>query len=98
MDNIVVPAISAAGGGLTVAWFAKLLLNNWLTKHNEMATAFQEMSKEVAKFQVYVGFFEKEKDTTARTSAKIHLIEERLVSLEKEMRDLAREVRKRGAI
>lgn len=48
MNDVVVPAVSAIGGGVSVGWVAKVLLQNWFKRneenHDKAATQIQSMS------------------------------------------------------
>ncbi len=87
-SEIVVPAISAAGGGVGVAWLTRILIKSWLDKHDEMAKAVQQLTNEIGKLQVYIQNFQKTENVTVAHAEKMGAFEQRFRGIDERLQML----------
>ncbi len=90
--EIAVPAVSAAGGGLTVVWVAKVMLKNWLKKHDELGLAVQAAVTLLTRIDERVIQLLKTEERTREQDKSIAVLETRIDTVVKDLNGLGSRV------
>lgn len=99
-------AASAAGGGVTIGWIAKFLIQNWIKAHDSRADKIGEALEKVAaklgsiavelgKVEVRLGALETSAAKAGEFGEKIAILGTRLTTAERNLNGLGQKLRSR---
>lgn len=93
LADIVVPAASAAGGGLTVGWIAKLLIQNWLKKHEAMESSVGTMLIQLTRIEERVSTLQRAEERARDQGRDIAVIQKQIEEFREDLNGVGRKVR-----
>lgn len=93
MEEIIVPAVSAAGGGLTVGWIAKLMIQNWLKKHDDMAASVQTMMIQLTRIEERVSTLQRTEERTHAQDRILAVLQQQMSEFKDDLNGVGRKVR-----
>lgn len=96
-ESIAVPAVSAAGGGLTMAWVAKLMIQRWLLKndqnHEKWALSIQNILIQLTRIEERVSTLQRAEERTHEQDRTIAVLQAQLAELKEDLNGVGRKVR-----
>ncbi len=93
LSDIAVPAASAAGGAITTAWLAKVLIQNWLKKHDAMEVLLQTMLVQMTRIEERVSALQRAEERARDQGRDIAVIEKQLEEFRADLNGVGRKVR-----
>ena len=93
IEDIAVPALSAAGGGLTVGWVAKTLITNWLNKLDDMASALQSLIIQTTRIEERVSTLQRTEERTHAQDRILAIVQTKLDELQQDVNGVGRKIR-----
>lgn len=96
-EDIITPALSAAGGGLTVGWIAKLMIQNWLKKHDDMAANVQSMTIQLTRIEERVSTLQRTEERTHAQDRILAVLQTQLADFKEDLNGVGRKVRELAA-
>lgn len=93
IDSVMTPALSAAGGALTTGWIAKTLIQNWLKKHDDMASEVRQMLIQVTRIDEKVSTLQRTEERTHQQDRILAVIQTQLAEFQNDLNGVGRKVR-----
>ncbi len=97
MDEILVPALSAAGGGVAVAGMAKMMIQRWFTKneenHERWGTSIQSMLIQLTRIEERVSSLQRTEERTRQQDTILAVVQSQLSELRDDLNGVGRKVR-----
>lgn len=93
MVDILVPVLSAAGGGLTAGWFVKLLLQRELKRHDDVAKTVQDIVVQLTRVEVHVSSLRTDGEHSRQQGAELAALKEKVRALADDLEDMAHKFR-----
>lgn len=88
---MLVPAISAVGGGVTVGWVAKLIIASWLRKHEQMAEALHSVTIQLTRIEERVTALQRAEERLKDRETSIAVMHQKIEDLEERMTSLVQQ-------
>lgn len=93
LADVAVPAVSAAGGGLTVGWFLRLVVGRYLKAHDDMATALHGMTIQLTRIEERVGALQTAAAQTQANATGLAVVQTQVAKLATDLNGLGSKVR-----
>lgn len=97
VEEIMIPAASAAGGGLTTLWVAKIMIQRWLDKndkaHDKWETKTGDILLAVTRIEEQVKVLRENADRTRENERAIAVLENKLTDMRQHLNGLGQKVR-----
>lgn len=87
--DVILPALSAAGGGLTVGWIAKLLITSWFKKHEQMAEALHTVTIQLTRIEERVTALQRAEERLKGWETALAVMKQKLDDLEERVTAVA---------
>ena len=97
IEEIAVPAMSAAGGGITTLWIAKIMIQRWLEKndkaHDKWEGKIESMLLALTRIEEQVKVLRENVDRTRENERSLAVLEKNYDELRKGLNGLGAKVR-----
>jgi hypothetical protein len=93
LSEIAIPAASAVSGGVTVGWIAKTMIQNWLKKHDDMASSVQTMLIQLTRIEERVNTLQRAEERSKDQAQKLAVIESQLGEFKDDLNGVGRKLR-----
>lgn len=87
--DLLTPAVSAVGGGLTVGWIAKLMIQNWIRRNEASHDA---ASKSIQSIQISLTRIEEQTRIMARIEDQVRSQDKSVAVMESQLKKLIEDV------
>lgn len=91
--DVIIPALSAAGGGLTVGWMAKLMIQNWLKKHDDMASLMHAMTIQLTRVEERVSTLQRMEERTQAQDRALAVMQAQITEMQGYLDSVQRRMR-----
>lgn len=91
--EVAVPAISAAGGGLTVGWLLRLGVQRYLKAHDAMEAALHSMLIQLTRIEERVSTLQRGEERAQTQERSIAIMQTQVAELKEDLNGVGRKLR-----
>lgn len=93
MAEVAVPAMSAAGGGLTVGWVAKVLIQRLLQSHDNVVNEIRAMVIQLTRVEERVTTLQRTEERTHAQDRMLAVIQNQMTEFKEDLNGVGRKLR-----
>jgi hypothetical protein len=93
LSDVAVPAMSAAGGGLTVGWIAKVLIQRLLQSHDNVVNEIRAMVVQLTRVEERVTTLQRTEERTHAQDRILAVMQSQLAEFKDDLNGVGRKVR-----
>lgn len=101
MDDIITPALSAAGGAITVAGLSKVMIQRWFQKneenHERWGTSIQNILITLTRIEERVSTLQRTEERTRQQDTILAVVQSQLSELKSDLNGVGRKIREMQA-
>ena len=83
--DLLTPAVSAVGGGLTVGWIAKVMIQNWIRRNEQ---SHEQNSKSIHEIQIALTRIEEQTRGMSRIEDQVRSQDKSVAVMESQLKKL----------
>lgn len=93
LEEVAVPALSAAGGGLTVGWIAKVMIQRFLKGHDDLTAEVRSMLIQLTRMEEQLKTLQRGEQTIREQDRALAVMAKEIEEFRQDLNGLGRKVR-----